>query len=226
VSDPDRLLHGPTREQLDAHGVEYEVLPCDPALADTAAFVAAYGVPPDRSANTIVVAGKGPDRPSVACILLATTALDVNATVRRELGVRKASFAGADPVRELTGMEIGGVTPFGLPESLPILVDPRVMAVPWVILGGGNRSSKLKLGPGALERLPGVRVCRGARHSPLSRLLHWDHARMPELRGGKSRSFQRVRVLWHRPRRGVGDDRGAQDAQRRLLRSEGLDRAR
>ncbi len=161
MSDPERLLHPSTRTQLDDLGITYEVMPCDPELADTAAFVAAYGVPPERSANTIVVTGKGADRPSVACVLLATTALDVNGTVRRELGVRKASFAAADPVRELTAMEIGGVTPFGLPVHVPVLVDPRVMAAPWIILGGGNRSSKLKLAPDALQRLPAVRLVDG-----------------------------------------------------------------
>jgi prolyl-tRNA editing enzyme YbaK/EbsC (Cys-tRNA(Pro) deacylase) len=134
---------------------------CDPALADTAAFVAAYGVPPERSANTIVVASKGAEPSYIACILLATTSLDVNNVVRREMGVRKASFARADPVRALTGMEIGGVTPFGLPDDMPILVDGRVMAPDWIILGGGNRSSKLRLAPGALVALPMARVIDG-----------------------------------------------------------------
>ena len=161
MSDPSRLLHASTRDALDALGVEYQVMECDPALADTAAFVEAYGVPLDRSANTIVVASKGTEPTYAACVVLATTALDVNKVVRREMGVRKASFAAADPVRELTGMEIGGVTPFGLPDDLPILVDSRVMAPDWVILGGGNRSSKLRLAPGAMERLPFVRVIEG-----------------------------------------------------------------
>ena len=158
MSDPSQLLHASTRDVLDALGVEYQVMECDPALADTAAFVEAYGVPLDRSANTIVVASKGTEPTYAACVVLATTALDVNKVVRREMGVRKASFAAAEPVRELTGMEIGGVTPFGLPDDLPILVDSRVMAPDWVILGGGNRSSKLRLAPGAMERLPFVRV--------------------------------------------------------------------
>ena len=136
-------------------------MPCDPALADTAAFVEAYGVPLDRSANTILVASKGADPRYVACVLLATTSLDVNNVVRREMGVRKASFAGADPVRALTEMEIGGVTPFGLPEDVPILVDARVMEPDWIILGGGNRSSKLKLAPAALRSLPALRVVQG-----------------------------------------------------------------
>ncbi len=125
-ADPG-LLHPAVRAQLAALGAAFEVMECDPALADTAAFVEAYGVPLDQSANTIVVASKGAEPIFAVCVLLATTSLDVNRVVRREMGVRKASFAGADPVRALTGMEIGGVTPFGLPEDLPILVDARVM---------------------------------------------------------------------------------------------------
>jgi prolyl-tRNA editing enzyme YbaK/EbsC (Cys-tRNA(Pro) deacylase) len=161
MSDDARLLHASTRDALDRLGLDYEVLPCDPALADTAAFVAAYGIPLDRSANTIVVASRGADPSYVACVVLATTALDVNTVVRREMGVRKASFAAADPVRELTGMAIGGVTPFGLPDGLPVLVDARVMEPDWIVLGGGNRSSKLRVTPSALRGLPSVRVIEG-----------------------------------------------------------------
>ena len=161
MSDPTGLLHAPTRDALDRRRVAYEVMACDPALADTAAFVEAYGVPPERSANTILVASKGAEPRYVACILLATTSLDVNNVVRREMEVRKASFAGADPVRELTGMEIGGVTPFGLPDDLPILVDARVLEPDWVILGGGNRSSKLRVAPSVLTDLPSAKVIEG-----------------------------------------------------------------
>jgi len=157
MTDPG-LLHPLVRERLADAGVPFEVMECDPELADTAAFVAAYGVPAERSANTILVASKGAEPTYVACVLLATTSLDVNNAVRREMGVRKASFARADPVRELTGMEIGGVTPFGLPAGLPILVDARVMEPDWIVLGGGNRSSKLRLAPDALRALPELRV--------------------------------------------------------------------
>ena len=155
------LLHPSVLARLANAGVEFEVMECDPALADTAAFVEAYGVPLDQSANTIVVASKGAEPSYVVCVLLATTSLAVNRVVRREMGVRKASFAGADPVRALTDMEIGGVTPFGLPDGLPILVDARVMEPEWIVLGGGNRSSKLKLAPDALLSLPAVRVIEG-----------------------------------------------------------------
>ncbi len=160
MSSPGHL-HPSVQTHLESLGIDFEVMECDPALADTAAFVEAYGVPLERSANTIVVASKGAEPTHVACVVLATTSLDVNRAVRREMGVRRASFAGADPVRALTGMEIGGVTPFGLPDGMPILVDARVMDAPWIVIGGGNRSSKLKLAPQGLNRLTSVRIVEG-----------------------------------------------------------------
>ena len=155
------FLHPHVRAAIELSGVEFDVMACDPALADTAAFVEAYGIPLDRSANTILVGSKGAEPTYVACVLLATTSLDVNTVVRREMGVRKASFARAEPTLELTGMEIGGVTPFGLPPDLPVLVDARVMEPDWIILGGGNRSSKLRLAPDALRAIPSMRVIEG-----------------------------------------------------------------
>ena len=55
-------------------------------------------------------------------------------------------------------MEIGGVTPIGLPPELPVWVDARVMACESIVLGGGNRSSKLKINPAALRGLPQLEV--------------------------------------------------------------------
>src|SRR6185436_14484393 len=146
---------------LDPLDVPYELFPCDPALADTAQFCAAYGFSPDESANTIVVVGKSDPRVYAACIVLATHRLDVNRAVRDRRGTRKASFAGADETRDLTGMEIGGVTPFGLPDGLPVWVDATVMARPRVILGGGSRSWKVIAGPELLAALPSVEVVDG-----------------------------------------------------------------
>jgi len=141
--------------------VPYELFPCDPALADTAAFCAAYGFALEESANTIVVVGKADPRVYAACVVLAPHRLDVNRTVRDRLGTRKASFAGPDETRTLTGMEIGGVTPFGLPPELPVWVDAAVMERPRVVLGGGSRSWKVIARPEILLALPNAEVVEG-----------------------------------------------------------------
>jgi len=160
----------PAGAALDAFltrlGPPYELLPCDPALADTAEFCAAYGYSPGDSANTIVVVGKSDPPRYAACVVLATTRLDVNHAVRARIGVKRTSFASFEEARALTGMELCGVTVFGLPADLPIWVDARVMDRPEIILGGGSRSWKVKAAPAILLALPGVVVVDGLALAP------------------------------------------------------------
>jgi prolyl-tRNA editing enzyme YbaK/EbsC (Cys-tRNA(Pro) deacylase) len=145
---------------LAGHG-EYELFACDPALADTAAFCAAYGFALEDSANTIVVIGKSDPPVYAACVVLATHRLDVNRVVKQRLGTRKASFASPDETRALTGMAIGGVTAFGLPDGLPLWIDGAVMERPRIVLGGGSRSWKVIAPPSILLTLPNVEVVEG-----------------------------------------------------------------
>ena len=156
-----RDIEQDVRRLVSETGVEHEIVACDPALADTAAFCAAYGYAPADSANTILVVGKAEPPRFVACVVLATTRLDVNRVVRQHLGVRRASFASQADTRAVTGMAIGGVTVFGLPADLPIWVDSRVMQRERIVLGGGSRSCKVVAPPSILLALPNVEVIEG-----------------------------------------------------------------
>src|SRR5262249_9180786 len=138
---------------------EVRVAEIDPELADTAAFCAAYDIGLDASANCVVVAGKrGGETRYAACLGLATTRADVNGGVRLYLDVRRASFAAGEEAVSLTGMEYGGITPLGLPDGWPVLVDAAVVEVPAAIIGSGVRRSKLVLPGAALARMPGAEV--------------------------------------------------------------------
>ncbi len=154
-------LHPRVLAALIECGAEFEVLPCDPALADTAAFCEHYGFTLDQAANTILVASKKVDPPVYAvCVLLGTTRLDVNRKVSELLGVKRLSFADADVTQQLTDMMIGGVTAFGI-AGLPVYVDSAVLACPRIVMGGGNRSTKLLIAPSELAKLPAVAVIDG-----------------------------------------------------------------
>ena len=146
---------------LAGHGLTYEVLACDPDLADTAAFCAHYGFTLEQSANTILVASKKvePARYAV-CVVLGTARLDVNKKVRELLGVKRASFADAETTEAVTGMEIGGVTAIGT-SGHPVYIDAAVIGRERVVMGGGNRSSKLLLKPEELLKLPRAVVIEG-----------------------------------------------------------------
>lgn len=146
---------------LDRLGAPYEVLPCDPDFADTALFCERYGISPKETGNTIVVASKSSPRRYAACLILATTKLDANHTVARLLEVKRLSFAAAEETSALTGMMVGGVTVFGLPEGIPVYIDARISGLASIVLGGGNRSCKIRIAPEALRRLPNVTVVEG-----------------------------------------------------------------
>jgi prolyl-tRNA editing enzyme YbaK/EbsC (Cys-tRNA(Pro) deacylase) len=149
------------RQALDALGLLYELMPIDPAYADTALFCAHYGVPLDHSANTIIVASKKEPKQYAACVVKATTRLDVNHAVRGLMGVSRLSFASAEETRDVTGMMIGGVTLLALPESLPIFVDDKLMPLEYVVLGSGSRSSKIRTTPEIFKRVPNARIVAG-----------------------------------------------------------------
>ena len=153
------LLYPAVADYLDQIGAPYEIVPIDPEFADTAAFCEKYGFPPGQSANTIIIASKRKD-PTVycACVVLATTRLDVNRSVKQLMNVSRVSFANAEQMMELTGMEMGGVTPFGLPDDLPLYVDSRIMALDWIILGAGGREAKMKISPDVFKQMPSAKT--------------------------------------------------------------------
>ena len=148
-------------DQMESLGVRYEMFEIDPDFADTAAFCEKYGFPMEKSGNTIVVASKRGQKKHCACIVAATDRLDVNRRVKGLMEVSRASFAGAEETMALTGMMIGGVTPFGLPSDLPIYADAKLNVLDYVIIGGGSRSSKIKLAPSELGKLPNLEFIEG-----------------------------------------------------------------
>ncbi|WP_248958108.1 YbaK/EbsC family protein [Sphaerisporangium perillae] len=155
---PD-LLADPVARAVQTMTDEVAVAPIDPALADTAAFCERYAVALDDSANCVIVAAKrGGETRYAAVMVLATMRADVNGVIRRHLDARKASFAPQPDAVELSGMEFGGITPLGLPEDWPVLVDAEVARRPYVVIGSGIRGSKLALAGEALTRLKTAEV--------------------------------------------------------------------
>ena len=158
----DDAIEAAVRQRVDGLATPgVDIVDCDPELADTAAFCAAYGYALEDSANAIVVIGKSDPPRFALCVVLANTRLDVNKAVRARLGSRKASFAPADTTTALTGMTIGGVTPFAVPHDLPIWVDAAVVQRERIVVGGGSRRCKVVGPPAMLLELAGVEVVDG-----------------------------------------------------------------
>ena len=155
------LVGGPVQRYMQSTDVSdgLWVSEIDPGLADTAAFCEHYEIGLDVSANCVVVEARRADRVwFAACVVLAITRADVNGIVRKHLGARKISFAPMDAAVSLTGMEYGGITPVGLPDDWPILLDRNVIDQDRVIIGSGIRGSKLLAVTEVLASLPNAEV--------------------------------------------------------------------
>lgn len=151
------ILHTQVAASIKEHALKVEVLECDPQFADTAAFCEQYKIAPEQTCNAIIVVGKSNPVRLCCGLILSTCKLDVNKVVSGLLQIKRCSFATAEQTIEATSMEIGGVTPIGV-ANMPIYIDSRVMEVEKVVLGGGNRSSKLRIDPAELKKIPTVEV--------------------------------------------------------------------
>ena len=143
---------------LAKYDLTTEVLACPDELSDTGVFCQHYNIPLEEAANTIVVTSRKVEPALMAvCVVLGSTRLDVNKRVCDLLDVRKAGFLDLEATAAETGMRIGGVTAVGI-EHLPIFIDAAVMTQDRVVMGGGNRTSKLHLNPQELLKLPNASV--------------------------------------------------------------------
>ena len=143
---------------VNALAIRCEVLECNPEWADTEVFCANYNIPRDHAANAILIAAKTEPKKYAVCLVLATTKIDVNHKVSKLMGIKRLSFAQAEETKEVTGQAIGGVTVFGLPADIPLYIDNAVMTKDYAIVGGGNRSSKIRVPPSELLKIPGAFV--------------------------------------------------------------------
>ena len=166
---PD-LLAPPVAEALRAWAAHDDrvrglvaVTEIDPDHADTATLNERHDLPPEASANCVVVAGRrGEVERIAACVVTATTHADVNTRVRKLLDARKASFLPTDRATAESGMEYGGITPVGLPAGWRVLVDSRFAAPgALALMGSGLRRSKLLMPGELLCAMPDVEVVEG-----------------------------------------------------------------
>ena len=74
------------------------------------------------------------------------------------MDVPRLSFASSVETQNITGMEIGGVTPFGLPDNINIYVDNKIFDIEQLVIGAGIRSAKIIINPLELKKIPNLEI--------------------------------------------------------------------
>jgi len=82
------------------------------------------------------------------------------AAIAQAVGGAKARFADADTVREATGYAIGGVSPFDLPDEVPVLLDESLDRFDEVYPAAGTPTSMVRMSRERLVELSRAHVAR------------------------------------------------------------------
>lgn len=132
--------------------------------SDTDLWCPRYGIAFEHTGNVVIVhthkTRNAP--PQFAAVLVpANTRADLNGVVKHTLEVSKVSFAPTVIATQATHMESGGMSPIGLPDYWPLLVDIRILDLRRFYVGSGIRASKLVLDGAIFAEIPGIRLVEG-----------------------------------------------------------------
>ena len=121
-------------EHMRSLGIKGEVRALSDSARTAAEAAAALGVTPGQIASSIVF--KLPDGSPLLVVTSGSHRVDTN-LVAFELGVEKLHRADADYVKEVSGISIGGVSPFGWITTPTIMIDKALAKyeVVWAAAG-------------------------------------------------------------------------------------------
>lgn len=126
----------------------------DPQFANGEKLCEQYAIPTNEGANCIIIsARRGQNNQLAACVAPVGTKVDLNGIIKKILNARRISLAPLELVLKETQMEYGSITPIGLPESWPILIDEAVATANRVVLGSGKLNAKISLSGKTLIQL-------------------------------------------------------------------------
>lgn len=147
IPDAGLISDTPVTRALDALGIGYRFFRHSGPVHSLEQAAAERGQKPDQVIRSIVfrlnegeylmVLAAGPQQISWPLL-------------RSVLGVSRLTMASPEEVKAVTGYETGAVSPFGLPVTLPLLVDRGVFDQPEISLGSGIRSTTVILSRDAL----------------------------------------------------------------------------
>lgn len=128
----------------------YEHDPRTEAFGEEAA--AALGVPPERIFKTLIATVDG----KLACAVVPVAGrLDLKAFAAAR-GGKRADLADPAAAARATGYVVGGISPLGQKQRLPVVVDASAEAFETVFVSAGRRGLQVELAPADLLRLAGA----------------------------------------------------------------------
>lgn len=113
------------------------------------------GVDPAAALKTLVVRNESNEREMALCCVPVAGHLSLKAAAKA-LGWKKAAMADPKKAQHATGYVVGGISPLGTLQRLPVLIDASVSSFPTIIVSAGQRGLSVELAPQDLAALTGA----------------------------------------------------------------------
>lgn len=139
----------PAIDTLDKAGIPYQLHPYQADAKDDGYGLAAahaLGVNPGDLYKTLLVADEQkPNRMAVAVIPVSQQ-LNLKQTAKA-LGWKKVIMADKHKAQVATGYVLGGISPLGQKQQLPVLFDQSVSDKPTIYFSAGKRGLQVQVAP-------------------------------------------------------------------------------
>lgn len=156
--DEQPVITTPVSEALRTLGVPHRVFRHPGSVESLEQAAAERGQRPSQVVRSILFRLT---QDNFAMVLVAGPDQVAWRTLRQVVGQSRLTMASEDEVLAVTGYPIGAVSPFGLPQPLPLYIDDSVVAEDEISIGSGVRGTTVILRSADLLRvLPAAVVGR------------------------------------------------------------------
>lgn len=128
----------PVTRYLDEHGIPYRFFKHPGEVASLEQAARERGQQPDQIIRSIVFRLS---RGGFVMVLVPGVKQVSWQALRRHLGTSRISMATEAEIREVTGYPLGAVSPFGVLQSIRILMDKGILAQREISIGSGVRNT-------------------------------------------------------------------------------------
>ena len=136
----------PTRaiQVLEQKKIPFEVVKYDHEEKGAAFASKAAGFPLERTVKTLVV-DLGEKR-YILVLMPGDRQLSMK-RLARVRGVKRAAMADTLTAERLTGYLVGGISPFGTRQKLPVMMEESILQFEKILINAGQRGTMLKIAP-------------------------------------------------------------------------------
>lgn len=119
-------------------------------------FAAALGYPIQRITKTVFLRSRD-GQAYVAAVCSADRRLNF-ASVANAIGAKHVAVASPEDLQVKTGYPTNGVSPLGLSQGIPVIMDSLLFDYETILIGGGAAAIEIEVAPADLARISAATV--------------------------------------------------------------------